>query len=125
MQIKWLFCILSALFFLSIIGCGSGGIICRANSAIGNSSGEKGMITIAWDFTDEPKLAGYRIIYGTAPGIYRNCIDIGKPPESSPGVTKYTLTGLSQGKKYFISVVAYSITKDSSAFSQEVSAVAK
>ena len=125
MQIRWLFCILSASFFLSIIGCGSGIITCRPGSATGNSSSEKGMITIAWDSTDEPNVAGYRMFYRTASEKYKNCIDIGKPPESSPGVVKYTLSGLSEGKEYFISIVAYSTTKDSSPFSREVSGVAK
>src|SRR3990170_5809724 len=115
---KSIFLIILVAFFVSIIGCGGGRIICRPASAIGSFSSEKGMITMAWDSNDEPNLAGYRIYYGMASGKYKNCIDIGKPSESSPGVTKYTLTGLSVGKKYFISVVAYDITKKSSEFSQ-------
>jgi hypothetical protein len=120
-----IFLIISVAFFVSIIGCGGGGIICRPASAIGSSAGEKGMITIAWDSSDEPNLVGYRIFYGMASGKYKSCIDIGKLPESSPGVIKYTLAGLSAGKKYFISVVARGIANNSSRFSQEVSGMAE
>jgi len=127
MKISWLFSILSASFFLSMIGCASDkiAITCRPSSLSGNSSGERGMITIAWDSGDDSKVAGYKIFYGTDSGKYKDCIDIGKPPESSPGEIKYTLTGLRQGKEYFLSVAAYSISKESSILTKEVSAMAK
>jgi len=118
--------VLIFLFMCFVLsGCGGERIICRPASEVGSFSGEKGMITIAWDSNIKPNLAGYRIYYGMASGKYKNCIDIGKLSESSPGVTKYTLTGLSVGKIYFISVVAYDITKKSLGFSQEVSGVVK
>jgi hypothetical protein len=122
---KTIVLIISVAFFVSLTGCGGGGIKCRPVSAIGSSSGEKGILTIAWDSSKEPQVMGYRIFYGMASGKYQGCIDIGKPPESSPGVTKYNLTGLSLGKKYFISVVSRDNANNSSRFSEEISGVAK
>jgi hypothetical protein len=122
---KLIVLIISAVFLVSITGCGGGGIKCRPASAIGSSSGEKGILTIAWNSSDELQVAGYRIFYGMASGKYQGCVDIGKPPESSPGITKYNLTGLSPGKEYFISVVARDKANNSSRFSEEISGVAK
>jgi len=133
MQVKCVFYFFSAMFFLGIIGCASGRITCRPDSAIGNSSGDKGMITLAWDSNTEPYLGGYEVHYGTSSGFgqskrkYKNCVDVGKATESPPGVTRYILTGLGMGKQYYIAVNAYSIyePKTWSGFSNEVSGVAK
>ena len=125
MERKWIFYILSVLFFISIIGCRSAEITCRPSSAVGSPRGENGMITIAWDSTIDPTLAGYRVFYGTSLGKYTDCIDVGRITESSSNVIQYTLTGLIKGKKYYIAVIAYDTLDNRSEFSKEVTAVAK
>jgi fibronectin type 3 domain-containing protein len=86
---------------------------------------EKGAITIAWDSSDDPDLTGYKVYYGSSPKEYDNSVNIGKPPESSPGIMKYSLTNLVKGKKYYIAVVAVNKNNKQSGFSAEVSGVAK
>jgi hypothetical protein len=143
MRIKWAFYILSGLFFLNIIGCHiitdylskrsskvnpsheMDEISCKAASAISVSSPVNGRITIAWDINTDDKLAGYRLYYGLSSKKYMNCIDIGRPTESSPGVVKYTLTDLERGKKYYIAVVAYDTNNNRSDFSSEISGLAE
>ena len=70
-------------------------------------------------------MAGFRVFYGLAPRKYKECVDIGKPPESSPGVMKHTLIGLDSGKKYYIAVIAYDKKNNESDFSGEVSGTAE
>jgi hypothetical protein len=79
-------------------------------------------IKIAWDANTEPDSAGYKVYYGTASGYYGGSgttIDVGN-------VTTYTLTGLTQGKTYYIVVTAYgnAIPPNESGYSNEVSGVA-
>ena len=76
------------------------------------------MIKLAWDPSNEPDVAGYKVYYGTAPGTYGPPIDVGN-------VTSYALTGLIKGEKYYIAVTAYDTSKHESGFSKEVSGIAK
>ncbi|MGA2959326.1 MAG: fibronectin type III domain-containing protein [Thermodesulfobacteriota bacterium] len=124
MTLKWLFYLFSILFCLSIVACQSAGIICRPSSAITSSDGS-GTIKITWDSNTEENLVGYRIFYGTSQGKYKNCVDVGKATESSPGVIQYNLTGLVKAKQYYIAVVAVDKYNQQSSFSVEVSGVAK
>lgn len=130
MGIKWVFSILLGILLLSLIGCRGAEIrrdeiSCRPVSAISASATVNGRITIAWDFNPVDKIAGYRVFYGLSSKKYKNCVDIGTPTESSPGVMKYTLIDLDRGKKYYIAVIAYDKNNTESAFSSEVSAVAE
>ena len=59
-------------------------------------------------------LGGYKLYYGTASGIYDHSIDVGN-------VTVYSLTGLSQGQKYYLTVTAYNTSNIESDYSGEVS----
>jgi hypothetical protein len=130
MRTKWIFLILSAIFLMTSISCG-GAVIrrdeisCRPASAVSASSIGKGKITIAWDLNEADKPAGFRVFYGFEPRKYKECVDVGKPPESSPGVMKHTLIGLETGKKYYIAVIAYDKNNNESDFSGEVGAVAE
>jgi len=124
MTLKWVFYLLFILLCLSIVACQSAGIICRPSSAITSSAGS-GTIKIAWDSNTDKNLVGYRIFYGTSPGKYKNCVDVGKVTESSPGVIQYNLTGLVKGKQYYIAVVAVDKYNQQSSFSVEVSGVAR
>lgn len=123
MKLRWVFSILSALLLLSVIACQGARITCKSSADLSGSNG--GSITIAWDSNTEPNLGGYRVFYGASPGKYKNCVDVGKATEASPGVTKYILTNLGKGKRYYIAVIAYSTYDILGGFSNEVSAVAE
>ena len=69
-------------------------------------------VTLAWDANTETDLAGYKVYYGTVPGVYGAPITIGK-------ITTYTVTGLAPGTYYFV-VTAYTGTGLESGFSNEV-----
>jgi hypothetical protein len=130
MQTRWVFLIFSAIFLFTSISCQSATIrrdqiVCRPASEIAASAAGKGKLTIAWDLNKEDKSTGFRVFYGLAPRKYKECVDIGKSSESSPGVMKRTLTGLDPGKKYYIAVIAYDKNNNESDFSSEVSAIAE
>jgi chitodextrinase len=73
--------------------------------------------TLAWDAVTDPTLGGYRIYYGTAPGIYFQAagqgLDVGK-------VTTYTVTGLNSGTQYYFAATGYDTSNDESTYSNEV-----
>jgi hypothetical protein len=92
MKLRWVFSILSALLLLSVIACQGARITCKSSADLLRSNG--GSITIAWDSNTEPNLGGYRFFYGTSPGAYKNCVDVGRATESAPAAIKYTLTDL-------------------------------
>jgi hypothetical protein len=128
MQTRWVFLIFLAIFLSTAISCQStpirrDQIVCRPASAIATTAAAKGKITIAWDLNAADKPEGFRVFYGFAPRKYKECVDIGKPSESSPGVMKHTLIGLESGKKYYIAVIAYDKNNNESDFSSEVSAM--
>jgi hypothetical protein len=130
MPTKWIFLILSAIFLMASISCQSAPIrrdeiACRPASAIATTTAAKGKITIAWDLNEADKSVGFRVFYGLSPRKYKQCVDIGRPSESSPGVMKHTLIGLDPGKIYYIAVIAYAKNNNESDFSSEVSAVAE
>jgi len=101
--------IMHVLFAFGLGGCGRGGF----------SSGQgMGKIKLTWDANKEPGIAGYKVYYGTTPGKYGPGIDVGN-------VTNYTLEGLVKRQTYYIAIKAYTGSGKESAFSQEVSGVAK
>lgn len=71
-------------------------------------------VTLAWDPNTESDLAGYKLYYGTASGVYGTVISVGNQ-------TTYTVTGLPAGTYYF-AVTAYNTEGLESGFSNEVSA---
>ncbi len=97
----------------------------KRSSKIDTPSYEKGTITIAWDSSNDPNVAGYRVYYGFSPKNYSNSINIEKPLESSSGTIQHTLINLAKGKQYYITVVALNKNNQQSNFSVEVSGVAK
>jgi len=73
-------------------------------------------INLAWNANGESDLVGYKVYYGTATGAYRAPISLGK-------VTAYTLSGLTPGRTYYISITAYDTSNNESGYSNEVSGV--
>ena len=70
---------------------------------------------VAWDASTQPEVAGYMLHYGTVSGTYVAKIDVGK-------VTNYTVTGLLDGKTYYVAATAYDLGRVESGLSNEVSA---
>jgi chitodextrinase len=72
--------------------------------------------TLAWDAVTDPNLSGYRVYYGTAPGVYIQAagqgLNVGK-------VTTHTVTGLGSGTYYF-AVTAFDAGNNESVYSNEV-----
>jgi hypothetical protein len=57
-------------------------------------------VRLAWDPSPGEDLAGYRIYYGTASGVYTQQVEVGT-------VTDALIEGLVEGQTYYFSVVAY------------------
>jgi len=74
-------------------------------------------IRLAWDANDEPDLVGYKLYYGTVSHSYGTPVNVGN-------VVDYTLTGLTQGQTYYLSLTAYDSSNNESDHSTEVSGAA-
>ena len=61
-------------------------------------------------------LSGYRIYYGTSPGVYGTAIDVGN-------VITSTVTNLADGSLYYFVVTAYDLSENESQFSSEVNKI--
>jgi len=70
-------------------------------------------ITLAWDRNLESNIAGYKVYYGPESGAYSNIIDVGS-------YTSCTISGLEEGKTYFIVATAYDTSGNESAYSGEI-----
>jgi Fibronectin type III domain len=71
-------------------------------------------LMVTWDANRESDLAGYRLHYGEAPGMYHTRLDVGL-------FTSAVISGLSPGQRYYVAVTAYDTSGNESAYSQEVS----
>jgi len=74
-------------------------------------------LTVAWDPTTDPKVAGYKVAFGVQSGVYATEIDAGTQ-------TTYQVPGLTGGVTYYFVVRAYDRVGNLSAPSQEVMGVA-
>ena len=73
--------------------------------------------TLAWDAVTDPRLSGYRIYFGTAPGTYSQSAGNGL---NVFNVTTFTITGLTSGTRYYFAVTAYDGSNNESGLSNEV-----
>lgn len=64
-----------------------------------NAFAEK-TVTLAWDPSPGPDIAGYKIYYGTAPGDYSQTVTVGN-------TTNATISGLIEGFTYYFAATAY------------------
>jgi len=72
-----------------------------------------GNVSLTWQANTDPDLAEYRVYYGTSSRVYGQPVPVGK-------VTKYTVTGLEEGKTYFFTVSAVDTSGNESGYSSEV-----
>jgi hypothetical protein len=70
-------------------------------------------VTLAWNPSPDPNIAGYCVYYGSASGNYTNSVMVGN-------VTTNTVSGLASGVTYYFAVTAYDTNGEQSAFSSEI-----
>jgi hypothetical protein len=73
-----------------------------------------GSIRLSWDPSPGGNIAGYIVVYGTAPGNYTHSVDAGN-------LTYATIRGLAGGQTYYFAVLAYTSEGGVSLASNEVS----
>jgi PKD repeat protein len=74
-----------------------------------------GQTTLEWDANNHPNVGGYKVYYGLSSGNYTVMVDAGNQ-------TRFTVTNLTVGQRYYFAVTAYDIARTSeSGFSNEVS----
>lgn len=95
-------------------GCGGGG---GGGDAASSSSASSNTAFLAWDPVMAANLAGYRVYYGTAAGVYQQPVGSGV---SVGNVTSFTVTGLTSGRRYYFAATARDTSNNESAFSNEV-----
>jgi hypothetical protein len=94
--------------FIVLAACGGGsGFDCDATTAA----------CLSWTASPTPEAVGYRIYFGTAPGIYRQDwgagVDAGRTEH-------FAITGLASGTRYYFAVTAYDRFSNQSGSSNEV-----
>ena len=78
---------------------------------------EAAVVTLAWDLSSAPNIAGYRLHSGTTSGVYGQTSELGN-------ATSTLVSNLVTGKTYFFVVTAYNTMGVESAPSDEVSYLA-
>lgn len=85
------------------------------NSVYAKSGNIDRIIDIWWLMGKEPDIAGYKVYYGTSPGVYDETVNV--------GITgHHILTGIANGTLYYISVTAYDKEGNESIYSNEANA---
>jgi len=84
-----------------------------------NSSVFAGEALLSWSPNAEPDVAGYKVYYGTAHGVYTEAITVGLT--SSPSAPHYTVTNLTEGVTYYFTATSYDTSSNESGFSIEAS----
>lgn len=83
-----------------------------------------GKVILKWKAVTDPDIAGYRIYYGTKPGLYFSTEAAeGASPLDAGNQTSMELTGLDNGKLYYFAVTSYDNAEipHESPFSREIS----
>ncbi len=71
-------------------------------------------VSLAWDPSGDPNVAGYRIYYGVKSRAYTELVDVGN-------VTYASITGLAAGTTYYFAATTYDNSDNESHFSNEAS----
>jgi hypothetical protein len=75
--------------------------------------GHSAQVTLAWDSSQSPNVAGYKIYSGTSPGSYSQFTNVGS-------TNAYTLTNLTEGMTYYFAATAVGTGGIESAYSNQV-----
>jgi hypothetical protein len=104
LRTNWLSKILGALLFLALLH--------QPVPAFGATVSGQYSLTLNWQRSSSPDIAGYRVYYGTASRNYPNVVELGD-------VATCTVSGLTGGVTYYFAVTAFDTAGDESAFSNE------
>ena len=63
-------------------------------------AGTGGILEATWQENTESDLAGYRLYWGTASGVYTDSLEVGR-------VSHQRITGLANGTRYYLTMVAF------------------
>ncbi len=88
-------------------------LACFALLFLGAVQANAGSLSLAWDAVNDPRLAGYKVHYGSASGNYTASVDAGN-------VTTTTVPNLADGATYYFAVTAYDGSLVQSGYSNEV-----
>lgn len=133
-RLNALFLVALVVVATALVGCGGAGSTTDGQpTAVSTTAGgqpatvppttvSSGTATLAWaapstnvDGTPLTNLAGYKVYYGTTPGIYSS-IDVGY-------LTSCELGGLTKGQTYYFAVTAYDTNNNESDYSTTVSTI--
>jgi hypothetical protein len=71
-------------------------------------------VTLDWNASTSPSVAGYNVYFGTTSGNYTSKVDVGS-------ATSITVSNLTAGLTYYFAATAYDVNGDESGFSSEIS----
>jgi PKD repeat protein len=83
--------------------------------ALMGTCAQAAQVKLAWDPSLSTAVQGYKLHYGSSTGSYSTTVPVGLQ-------TSYTLSGLTDGRLYYIVATAYDSTGRESAYSNEVTA---
>ncbi|MFC1779922.1 hypothetical protein ACFLZU_06265 [Thermodesulfobacteriota bacterium] len=92
-------------------------LLCIANVSFAKD------ITLIWDASPSPEtdVAGYKVYYGTSTGTYTGTeANIGPSPIDVGNTTSAALVGLDDTNSHYITITAYNVNGEESAYSNEV-----
>jgi len=75
-------------------------------------------VSLSWSANAESDLQGYRVYYGTRPGVYQQARGTGVNVGSN---VQYQVTGLTRGTVYYFAITAFDKAGNESGYSGEVS----
>lgn len=118
--------ILLAMLAMLAGGCGSGGgngsvesgISVECPRATSIASLAENSAALNWDAGTDPKIAGYRVYYGTASRAYAQAKGSGL---DAGNCNRFVVSNLERGRRYYFAVTAYDASGDESDFSNEAS----
>lgn len=70
-------------------------------------------VTVGWDLSADPDIAGYEIHYGETSGNYLFSVDVGQ-------TNSYEFTNVQEDQSYYVAAAAYDIYGNKSDFSEEL-----
>lgn len=73
-------------------------------------------ITLAWDPSADPAVAGYRVFVGTDPGVYTQTFDVDR--------AWFAFGGATPGRRYYFAVAAFTAVRLVGARSREITGIA-